>query len=136
MKPNQTKFLIIISLRSDWLNSKSRDCPTYGCVFRKDVWLLFSAGLGSLPSVGKEGFAPSYLCARGLPAGDGLSCSTRHLRQSQDTSKLGQAAFAFITDRSVFSMKVLGRFLSHWEEVAVGWGQPVFTYPPTRVICI
>lgn len=66
---------------------------------------------------------------------------TRHLWQSQgvaglweDTSRLGQVAFALLTDLFLV-MKVVGRFLSHWE-VAV-WGQPVFTPPPpSRVICI
>lgn len=52
----------------------------------------------------------------------------------EDTSRLGQVAFALLTDLFLV-MKVVGRFLSHWE-VAVGWGQPVFTYPPSRVICI
>lgn len=46
---------------------------------------------------------------------------TRHLWQSQgvaglweDTSRLGQVAFALLTDLFLV-MKVVGRFLSHWE---------------------
>lgn len=46
----------------------------------------------------------------------------------EDTPRLGQVAFALLTDLFLV-MKVVGRFLSHWE-VVVGLGQPVFTYPP------
>lgn len=85
--------------------------------------------------MGKEGFAPSFLCAREPPAGE-FVVGTRRLWQSQrvglweDTSRLGQVAFALLTDLFLV-MKVVGRFLSHWE-VAVGWGQPVFTYTPPQ----
>lgn len=56
------------------------------------------------PSMGKEGFVPSYLCARGPPVeivcnGAPGTCGGAGIAGlREDTSKLGPAAFALLTD--------------------------------------
>lgn len=137
MRPNQTKFLEVISPRCDWLNSKRCDCPTLGSVFLEKVMASIQCRARLSPFCGKGRLCtlvpvleslPLETVCNGAPGTYGRAQGVAGLWE--DTSRLGQVAFALLTDLFLV-MKVVGRFLSHWE-VAGGWGQPVFTYPPQQ----
>lgn len=108
MRPNQTQFLTVISPRCDWLNSKRCDCPTLGSVFLEKVMASVQCRARLSPFRGKEGFAPSFLCAREPPAGEFVVEHQAPVAEPGGCWAMGRDVQAgtgsfCITDRSVFS---------------------------------